>query len=66
MDYVSNVKTKLLIKKGEKMNYHIEVKNTKSKWERIASFQNICDRDDCKDFLADRYPDYAFRNKDEE
>ena len=48
------------------MNYHIEVKNSQKKWERIASFQNPIDRDDCLSFLADRYDDVQFRAKDEE
>jgi hypothetical protein len=47
------------------MEYHIEVKNSKGKWERIASFQNISDRDDCLDCLADKYEDCQFRAKDD-
>jgi hypothetical protein len=43
------------------MNYHIEVRNSKGKWELIASFQNECDCDDCKAFLAEKYEDCEFR-----
>jgi hypothetical protein len=39
------------------MDYHIEVKNTKNKWERIASFQNFQDRDNCLDWLVDYHSD---------
>jgi hypothetical protein len=48
------------------MNYHIEVKNSKNKWERIASFQNEPDRTDCMYFLEARYGDCIFRPSDEE
>lgn len=48
------------------MDYHIEAKGSSGKWDRIASFQNSVDRDDCLDFLADRYDDVQFRAKDEE
>ena len=48
------------------MDYHLEVKNSKGKWERIASFENSPDRDDCGSFLQDRYPDVVFRKTDEE
>ena len=48
------------------MDYHIQVKNAIDYWEVIASFENICDRDDCKDFLADKYKDCKFRTIDEE
>jgi len=43
------------------MDFYIEVKNTKGKWERIASFQNECDCEDCKAFLAEKYEDCEFR-----
>lgn len=50
------------------MNYHIQVKSGsgKGKWQRIASFDNECDRDDCKTFLAEKYEDCQFRPENEE
>jgi len=48
------------------MNYHIEVKNSIKKWERIASFQYPQDRDDCVICFIDIYKDYKFRTIDEE
>jgi hypothetical protein len=45
------------------MDYHIEVKNTSGKWEVIASFENMCDRDDCKSFLEEKYEDCKFRTR---
>ena len=48
------------------MNYHIEIKDSKGRWSRIASFENFCDRDDCKAFLAERYEDCKFRADNEE
>ena len=48
------------------MEHHIEVKNTKGKWERIASFQNSIDCEDCKDLLEEKYVDYVFRTVYEE
>ena len=47
------------------MDYHIEVKDSKGKWEKIASFQNMVDRDDCLSFLQDRYEDCKFRSIDD-
>ena len=46
--------------------YHIEVKGSKNKWQRIASFDSECDRDDCKYFLAEKYDDCEFRTADGE
>lgn len=46
------------------MDYHIEVWNSSVEWERIASFQNECDRDDCEYWLADKYSDCKFRAVD--
>jgi hypothetical protein len=48
------------------MDYHIEVKSSeKGKWQRIASFETLQDRDDCIDVLAEKYDDVAFRKIDE-
>ena len=46
--------------------FHIEVKTSDNKWKRIASFENECDRDVCKMFLAKEWDDYEFRTKDGE
>jgi len=46
------------------MEYYIEVKNSEGNWELIASFQDGLDRDDCLDFLADKYSDCKFRKKE--
>lgn len=43
------------------MDYLIQVENSRGKWETIASFQNECDCEDCKAFLAEKYEDYKFR-----
>ena len=43
------------------MDYHIMVRNSSRKYIRIASFQNITDRDDCLGFLADKYDDCEFK-----
>ena len=48
------------------MNYHVEVKDSKGKWDRIASFKNESDRGDCMDLLQDQYSDCEFRSKDDE
>jgi hypothetical protein len=48
------------------MDYHIEVRNSKGKWERVASFQNGIDRDDCMSFLQGRYVDCKFRMVNDE
>jgi len=50
------------------MNYHIEVKSGMGigRWQRIASFENECDKDDCLYWLAYKYSDCEFRKEDEE
>ena len=48
------------------MDFHIQVKNSKGKWERIASFQNFQDRDLCLDLFADTYSDCNFRQEDKD
>jgi hypothetical protein len=47
------------------MNYHIEI-FTKDKWERIASFKNEFDSEDCCNLLEEKYVDYVFRTVYEE
>lgn len=42
------------------MNHHIEIFR-KDKWERIASFQNEFDCEDCVNLLEEKYVDYVFR-----
>ena len=47
------------------MNYHIEAKSSK-KWQRIASFETVIDRDDCLSFLQERYEDVPMRAVDDD
>ena len=49
----------------EGMNYHIEVKNSKEKWDIIASFEHSVDRDDCILNMRERYSDCEFRPVDD-
>jgi len=49
----------IIIKLGEKMDYHIVINDV-----IIASFEHEGDRDICLDALADTYPDCVFRTKE--
>jgi hypothetical protein len=47
------------------MDYHIEVKNSKNKWEKVVSCQSFQDRDVCLSALKENFSDCEFRPVDD-
>jgi hypothetical protein len=57
-----------LKRSNDMFKFHIVVKSTliKGNFQRIASFQREIDRDDCAEFLQEKYPDITFCKNNEE